>query len=95
LIGFGINTDVSLLEKLYWKWKETDKPWFRHAAYLAINGILLNIESIGKQKEFYALQSLFERLKEREGENFHPGVQTRMEWTIARLKERTGKALEK
>jgi len=94
LLGFGLNTDVSLLEKLYWKRKETEKPWFRHAAYRAIDEILLNIESIGKQKEFYALQSLFDRLQEREGKNLHAGVQTRMEWSIARLKERAGKTLE-
>jgi len=56
--------------------------------------LLLNIESIGKQKEFDDLQSLFNRLQEREGKNLHPGVKTRMEWTIARLKERAGKTLE-
>jgi hypothetical protein len=33
-------------------------------------------------------------LKESEGKNLHRGVQTRMEWTIARLKERAGKTLE-
>ncbi|MCU0289624.1 MAG: hypothetical protein MUF15_24925 [Acidobacteria bacterium] len=39
----------------------------------AIDQILLNIESICKQKEFEALQSLFNRLMEREGKNLHPG----------------------
>jgi hypothetical protein len=93
-LGFVSNFDVSLLEKLYGKLKETDKPWFRHALYRlpGIDKILLNIESIGKQKEFEALQSLFERLKEEK--DFHAGIKTRMEWTIARLKERAGKTLE-
>jgi hypothetical protein len=75
-------------------------PRFRHAACRAIDDILFNIESIGKQKEFEALQSrdslvfIRDRLKEREGKNLHRGVQTRMESTIARLKERAGKTLE-
>lgn len=93
-MGIRKNTDVSLLEKLYWKRKESDKPWLRHAAYRAIDDILLNIESIGKQKEFDELQSLFNRLQEKEGKNLHPGVQTRMVWTIARLKEKVDKTLE-
>lgn len=87
-MGLGTYHDVSLLEKLYRLRKESDKPWFRHAAYRAIDDILLNIETLGEKKEVDELQSLFKQLQEKEGENLHPGVKTRIEWTIDRLRER-------
>jgi predicted nucleotidyltransferase len=43
-------------------------------------------KNLGKQKEFEKLQSLCDRLKKEK--DFHAGVKTRMEWTIASLKER-------
>jgi HEAT repeat protein len=88
LMGFGSNNNVSLLEKLYRLRKESDKPWFRHDAYRTIDDILLNIETFGEKKEFDELKNLFKQLQEKEGKNLHPGVKTRMEWTIDRLRER-------
>ena len=69
LMGLGIYHGVSLLEKLYWLRKESDKPWFRHAAYRAIDDILLNIEAFGEQIELEQLKSLFKQLQEKEGKN--------------------------
>jgi HEAT repeat protein len=87
-MGMGKSRNVSLIEELYWKRKQSDIPWFIHAAYRAIDHILINIDAFGKKEELEQLEALFQKLSEKEGENFHPGVHTRMEWTIDRLKER-------
>ena len=88
LMGFGICHHVSILKKLYWLRKESDKPGFRHASYRAIDDILLNIEDFGEKKELEELQGIFKQLQEKEGKNLHAGVKTRIEWTIDRLEER-------
>lgn len=85
-MGMGKSKSVSIIEKLYWKRKDSDLPWFRHAAYRAIDHILINIDTFGKKEDLEQLEALFKKLSEKEGKNFHEGVQTRMEWTIDRLK---------
>ncbi|MGD2089186.1 MAG: HEAT repeat domain-containing protein [Candidatus Aminicenantes bacterium] len=87
-MGLGKSRSTSLIEKLYWKRKESKIPWFRHAAYRAIDHILINIEAFGGKEELNRLETLYKNLSEKEGKDFHEGVQTRMEWTIERLKER-------
>jgi HEAT repeat protein len=87
-MGVGKSGKVSLVEKLYWKRKQSDTPWFRHAAYRAIDHILINIEAFGGKEELNDLKALLNKLKEKEGDKIHEGVHSRMEWTIERLKER-------
>jgi hypothetical protein len=87
-MGLGKSKSVSIIEKLYWQRKESKTPWFIHAAYRAIDHILINIDAFGKKEELEQLEALFKKLSEKEGENFHPGVHTRIEWTIERLRER-------
>ncbi len=86
-LGIGKSRDVSQIEELYWKRKQSDVPWFIHAAYRAIDHILMNIEAFGGKDELNRLESLYKKLSAEEGKNFHEGVQTRMEWTIERLRE--------
>jgi HEAT repeat protein len=87
-MGLGKSGKVSLIEELYWKRKDSDLPWFIHAAYRAIDHILINIDAFGGEKELKQLEALYKNLSEKEGKDFHEGVQTRMEWTIERLRER-------
>jgi hypothetical protein len=63
-------------------------PWFIHAAYRAFDHILINIDAFGGKEELEQLEALLKNLSEKEGKDFHEGVQTRMKWTIERLKER-------
>jgi len=86
-VGLGKSGNISLIEKLYWKRKESKIPWFIHAAYRAIDHILINIEAFGGKEELTRLEALYKNLSEKEGKDFHEGVQTRMEWTIDRLRE--------
>jgi HEAT repeat protein len=86
-MGIGTSKSVSLIEKLYRMRKESDIPWFRHAAYRAIDHILIEIEAFGKKKELKKVETLFNKLTEEEGKNFHKGVQTRMQWAVDRLKD--------
>jgi hypothetical protein len=67
--------------------REAMRPWFSHAVYRAIDHILMNIEAFGGQDELTRLETLYKNLSEKEGKDFQEGVQTRMEWTIERLKE--------
>jgi HEAT repeat protein len=86
-MGLGKSRDVALIEELYWKRKQSDIPWFIHAAYRAIDHILINIDAFGGEEELNRLETLYKNLSEKEGKDFHEGVQTRMEWTIDRLRE--------
>jgi len=87
-MGLGKSTSVSIIEKLYWQRKESKIPWFIPAAYPAIDHILINIDAFGGKEELNRLEALYKNLSEKEGKEFHEGVQTRMKWTIERLKER-------
>ena len=89
-MGVGKSRNVSLIERLYWLRKESNKPWGRHAAYRAIDHILINIETLGGETELNQLEVLLKELNAKEGQNIHPGVKTRMEWTIECLRERVG-----
>jgi hypothetical protein len=86
-LGLGKSRDVSLIEILYRHRKQSDIPWFIHAAYRAIDHILMNLEAFGGKEELNQLETLYKKLSAEEGKNFHEGVQTRMEWTIERLRE--------
>jgi hypothetical protein len=87
-MGLGKSRSTSLIEKLYWKRKQSDIPWFIPAAYHAFDHILINIDAFEGKEELNRLEALYKNLSEKEGKDFHEGVQTRMEWTIDRLKER-------
>ena len=89
-LAVGESTDVSLIAKLYQKGLKSNLPWFLHAAYRAIDNILINIETLGGETELNQLEVLLKELKENEKDKIHPGVKTRMEWTIESLRERVG-----
>lgn len=61
------------------KSKQLNKIWCQ---------VIYFIEAFGEKKEFDELKNLFKQLREKEGENLHPGVKTRTEWAFDRLKER-------
>ena len=86
-MGLEQSRNVTLIEKLYRMRKESDLPWVRHAAYRAIDHILIAAETFGSKKESGVLEALLQKLLEKEGKDFHPGVKTRIEWTIDRLKK--------
>jgi len=51
----------------------------------------MNIEAFGGQEELNRMETLNRKLSEKESKDFHEGVQTRMEWTVDRLKEMKSK----
>jgi len=73
---------VELIERLDHERMESKDPLFRHAAYRAIDGILMTIEAYGGFPALEALKDFEPRVLDREG------VLTRVEWTIDRLAER-------
>jgi hypothetical protein len=86
--GLGESHDIALMEEIYKKRRESDFPWLKDAAYRAIDKMLENIEEIGDKKECAPLEALYNKLVKRDGKNMHPGIKSRMKWTIDRLKER-------
>jgi HEAT repeat protein len=89
-MAVGKSRNVSFIERLYRLQKESNKPWARHAAYRAMDEILINLEALGDKTELNQLENLFKELNAKEGQDFHPVLYTRMEWTIRFLKERVG-----
>jgi HEAT repeat protein len=85
--GLGKAGTVSLIQKLHTERKKSGKPWFCHAAYRAIDHILINIQAFGGKKELEQLETLFPKMSEKQS----LGVHTRVEWTIDRLKDRESK----
>lgn len=83
MILFGSVGTVSLIEKLYTARKENQEPWFRYAAYRAIDHILIRMEEFGGKKELDELNQFFPKITDKES-----GEYTRVEWTINRLKDR-------
>jgi len=77
---------VALIERLDRERMQSKNPIFRHAAYQAIDGILITIEAYGGKPALKALEDFLER-----GVQDQEGVLTRVEWTIARLREREEK----
>jgi HEAT repeat protein len=85
-MAIGKTMDAGLIEKLYEINNKSNLPWLRHAAYRAMDNILINIETFGGKEELKKLEEIYTVLSDSKGETFHAGVQTRMKWTIDRLK---------
>lgn len=81
-MGLGKAGDVALLRQLYPKWRDTDDPIFRVAAYRAIDTILIYLESYGDAKVLQELKAFFNQVKDQEA------VATRVEWTLVQLEQR-------
>ncbi len=58
---------------------ESESPLFRHAAYRAIDHLLINLEAKGGDNELNALKDFFPNVLDKQG------VHTRVEWTIRQL----------
>ncbi len=80
--GLSQVGDVKLLEKLHAKRLASKEPLFRHAAYRAIDLLLLRLGGSTHPQDLTDLQDFYEQVKDEEG------VGTRVEWTVSRLKER-------
>ena len=88
-LGIGKTKRADLLEKLYQIRTTTEKPWERHASYRAMDHLLINIEEFGNKEDLSTLEKFYESIKHKQGQ-LSAGPQTRLEWTIERLKERSG-----
>ena len=73
---------VDLLQRLDLMRMKSSNPLFRHAAYRAIDGILIKIEANGGEKELMELEKFLPEVNDQEA------VLTRVEWTITRLEDR-------
>ena len=91
-MGVGQSGEVSLIKKLYALRKTSDEVWFRYAAYRAIDLLLINIEAAGDEAELREPENALNELRVSEGKTLHPAVESRIEWTIARLTERAEKS---
>ncbi|MGE5344098.1 MAG: HEAT repeat domain-containing protein [Candidatus Omnitrophota bacterium] len=81
-MGLGKSMNVSLIRALYQEREKSHVPWFRHAAYRAIDYILIDIEVSGRKEELNKLNELYEGLIKEKGKNFYEGVRARMKWTM-------------
>jgi hypothetical protein len=70
-----------LIERLDRERMESKNPFFKHAAYRAIDEMFIALEAYGDKPELDALQAFLPKVQDQEG------VKTRVEWTIDRLKE--------
>lgn len=83
-LGIGKVGTVGLLKKLYEeRYRKDITTWFKHAAYRAIDHVLIHLEAFGKDKEARDLETFLAQVSETE----EPGVHTRTKWTIDRLRE--------
>ena len=73
---------MNLLKRLHAKRLTSKEPLFRHAAYRAIDLLLIRLEGSKNPQDLTDLQDFYEQVKNEEG------VGTRVEWTVSRLKER-------
>jgi len=93
-MGIGKAGKADLIRTLYDIRKQSKKPWERHAAYRAIDHLLMNIEIFGKKAELeeFGKKAELEELKkffpEITDDKLGEGVKTRTEWTIDRLEEK-------
>ncbi len=83
--GIGKIGTVELLKKLHEQRNQSKFPWFRHAAYRAIDNILIKLEVFGEKKDLQKLEKFFLTAVT---EKQNPGVHTRVEWTVNRLNHR-------
>ena len=95
-MGLGKEGTVTLLQRIYRDWLKTDDPLFRHAAYRAMDHILMHLESFGtaediqQLKQFYTgiqkeMQAIAEQNQQSNPKPYDPrdSVATRVEWTIS------------
>mgnify|MGYP001402937548 CR=1 FL=1 len=75
-------TAVNLRARLDKERQASQNPFFKHAAYRAIDEMLITIEAYGRKPELAALQAFLPNVQDPES------IKTRVEWTIARLQER-------
>ncbi len=71
---------VIFLERLYNERRASKHPLFRHAAYRAIDEMLVTIAAYGDPTTQAVLEVFLKK-------DMDPAVQTRVAWTIARLNE--------
>lgn len=72
---------INSIKRLYYARKESEEPLLKHAAYRAIDEILITIEAYGGRTEMQMLNSFLPEILDDEG------IRTRVEWTINRLQE--------
>jgi len=83
-LGIGKVGTVDLLKKLYEERRRKNiTPWFKHAAYRAIDHVLIHFEAFGNTKDADELEKFLAEVTEKE----EPGVHTRTKWTMERLRE--------
>ena len=80
--GLSQVGDVNLLKRLHEERRKSKDPFYRHAAYRAIDLLLLRLEGSGSPQDLAGLEDLYPQVEKEEG------VGTRVEWTINQLKER-------
>ena len=78
-LGLAKVASVERLKKLFEKRKKSDYPIFKHAAYRAIDHMLIRLETYGSAEDLAKLQAWYPEIKAVEG------VGTRTEWTIEKL----------
>jgi len=83
-LGIGKVGTVELLKKLYEERRRKNiTPWFKHAAYRAIDHVLIHLEAFGNTKDADELEKFLSEVSEKD----EPGVHTRTKWTMDRLRE--------
>ncbi|BAP57573.1 PBS lyase HEAT-like repeat protein [Thioploca ingrica] len=81
-VALGEIKDVELLKTLIQQRADNpDKPHFRHAAYRAIDNMLITFEYKGNKADLADLSKIKDLVKD-------PATQDRMQWTIYQLKYR-------
>ena len=81
-MGLGTVGTVALVERLQQQRIDNAYPIFRHAAYRAIDHILMNLEINGKPEDLEKLRTFYRAVKDQKDQK---GVSTRVEWTIREL----------
>ena len=86
-LGLGTVGNVALLKKLRQERQHSDDPLFRHAAYQAIDHILLRLEAEEVDpQELRQLQDLYQTLcKSVSISAENAGICLRVEWTVTQL----------
>ena len=80
--GLSQAGDVKLLERLHAERQASREPLFRHAAYRAIDLLLIRLGGSRNPQDRTDLEAFYRQVKDVEG------VGERVEWTLNQLKER-------
>ena len=80
--GLSQVGDVNLLKRLHTERQASQEPLFRHAAYRAIDLLLIRLGGSRNPQDLAALEEFYSQVKDEDG------VGTRVEWTVNQLKER-------